>query len=244
MLVVVLPREDAHSDAFLSGELLAPALIGWVVTWIVAHFWDGHWPWWVYALVVPAGVAALALLISIPSLADRAEGRTPDGGTRADAGPVLHELVAPASQGQWTKVDTPEVQQAEEQVRKNVGQYGEDVDSTVVGYYSHSAPEATVMYIGVNGTLEKGASLESTLRTALGGDVDHLDTFNPGSAKGVLGCGNLTVKGKTLVGCMWIGNQRAVATVWLSGGLDHQHAADLTAEFRDLAAGADQSPST
>jgi hypothetical protein len=70
-----------------------------------------------------------------------------------------------------------------------------------------------------------------------GAGVDHYDTLNPGSAEGVLGCGDFTKQGRSLVECMWIGNERAVAMTFIDGELDHQTAADLTVEFRKLAAG-------
>jgi len=114
----------------------------------------------------------------------------------------------------------------------------------VLAYYAHSLPAARVVYIGINGTIDKGASLEDDIRNAMGGaQVDHYDTFDPDSAKGVLGCGNTTPQGQILVSCMWIGNQRAVALTFGGGALDHETAADLTTEFRDLAAGGTANPS-
>jgi hypothetical protein len=244
MLFVVLPREDAHSDTYLAGLLMAPAAIAWLLTWALAHNMDRDWRWWVYGLVVPPLVVALAVVSNLSELSNRAQGKAADGGTRADSGPVLHELGVPETQGAWTKVDSPEIQKAEGLLTGNLDQFGEDVESAVVGYYQHSTPAAGVMFVGINGTIEKGASLETTLRDALGADVDHYDTFNPGAAKGVLGCGNLRQQGRLVVGCLWIGNQRAVLTAWVTGDLDHEQAANLTAELRDLAAGVSQSPTT
>ena len=244
VLVVVLPREDAHSDAYLSGELVVPAVLVWVLTWIVAHFWDGHWPWWVYAVLVPPCVLMLTLALNVPALLDRSEGRTPDGGTRADSGPLLPELVVPESQGAWTRLDTAQARQAQQQAEAAKDQFGADIDSVVLAYYAHTSPAAKVVYVGINGTIDKGASLEDDIRNAMGGaQVDHYDTFNPGSAKGVLGCGNTTRQGQVLVTCMWIGNQRAVSLTFGGGALDHQTAADLTTQFRDLAAGGTTNPS-
>jgi hypothetical protein len=236
MLVVVLPREHAHTDAFMSGRLLAPAVIVWLVTWVVAHNIKTRWRWWVYPLIVPTATLALVLFSSADELIDRAKGRTADGGTRTDQGPVLAELVVPESEGKWTKVESPEVKQARQTLIGRMDELGEDIDSAVLGYYSLRSPNVQVVYEGINGTVDHSASFESVLEDAMtGAGVEDYDTFDPGSAEGVLGCGGLTRNGQSLVECMWIGNERAVVLTWIDGELDHKTAADLTVEFRGLA---------
>jgi hypothetical protein len=222
----------------MSGRLLPPPVIAWLVTWVVAHNIKTRWGWWVYPLVVPTATLALVLFSSAGELVDRAHGRAADGGTRVDAGPVIGELVVPESQGKWTKLDTPEVKQAEQALIDRMDELGEDIDSAVLGYYSRRSPKVQVVYEGINGTIDRSASLEAVLKDAMtGAGVDHYDTFDPGSAEGVLGCGNFTKSGQELVECMWIGHARAVFMTWVDGELDHQTAADLTVEFRGLASG-------
>jgi len=237
LLVVVLPREHAHTNAFVSGELLVPPVVVWLLTWVVAHNNKKQLGWWVYALVVPAAIVAFTVFTHAGELTNRAQGKAADGGTRVDQGPLLPELTVPESQGRWTRLDTPEVHEAEQYLAAHMDELGEDLDSAVLGYYSHDSPELKVIYQGINGTIDGNASLQSSLRNMMAGaTVDQYDTFNPGSAKGVLGCGDLVKEGQTLIECVWVGNERAVMLTWIGSGLDHEAAAELTVEFRELAA--------
>ncbi len=216
LLVVVIPRTEDHTGAYMAGRMMVPAGAAWGLTWLIAHNSNRHWRWWVYPLVVPAIVAAIALALSAKALIDRdGSGRFADrGAAPEDSGPVIHELTAPATQGKWTKVDNPAVRDEVDRIEQGIAQFGPDIDSAVAGYYTH----------------------ESTRAGLAGAYVDDYDTYNPGAAGGVLGCGNAAAKGSEWFACMWIGNERTVFMRWDDRSLEPDVAAQLTTEFRDLAA--------
>ena len=236
LLIVVIPRTEDYTGAYMAGRMLVPAAVAWGVTWAVAHNSSKKWRWWIYPLVVPAVAAVIALMLSAEDLSDRASGRAADGGARADSGPLLPELVAPSTQGGWTRIDDPAAREQVARAEQGAAQFGSDIDSVTAGYYSHKDPRALGFFIGINGNYAKGASVESTLRNAMAGArIDDYDTFDPGDAGGALGCGQGQAQGQQYLACMWIGNERTVVMRWDSASLDADVAAQLTTELRDLA---------
>jgi hypothetical protein len=231
-LVAVLPHEHVRRHDFVAGELLPAAVLGWLATWGVAHGSTRRWSWWVYPLVAVSLVAVVSAMVLV-----RAERHLVAGGTGHNSAPPLHELVAPEGQGNWIKLDTATAHQAEDLAARAKDQMGPGVDSVVAGLYDHHAPLVRVLFVGINGTLDEGASLESQLRDAMAGyGVNDYDTFEPGAAEGALGCGNAAKEGQRVLVCMWMGNQRTVMATWSDPELDAEQAAALTAELRDLAA--------
>lgn len=237
MLVVVLPREHAHTDAFMVGNLvLAPVVVA-VVVWLVARKTSTRWGWWVFALVVPAATLALTVFTHAEDLVDYARGKTADGGTRADTGPVIHELSAPATQGDWTLVDDPQMLTQLEKRKAVIGTLvADDPDHVIAAAYTHRRPQAGVVLIALNEALDPSASLEKQAETILrGGRVEKVQALDPGAAEGYLGCGFGSGDDGDFIECAWIGNQRVVATQWF-GVAALEDAGRLTVELRDLAA--------
>src|SRR4051794_36609351 len=69
LLVVVGAADDKHTDAFVAGRVLVPAVAAGVLIWLIARNADRFWPWWVYPLAVPLVAAVIALPTNLPSLA-------------------------------------------------------------------------------------------------------------------------------------------------------------------------------
>jgi hypothetical protein len=247
LMVVVLPREDAHTDAVMSGQLLAPASIVWVVTWLVAHLTKARWGWWVYALVVPGATLGVALFGNAEELVDYAERRSAAGGSRSDGSPATAgeaaqpavRLEAFASTPAWTKVDTKEARAVATLANDQLVEQSDgllNADDVVAGLYVQSAQTGTpVFFLGINANPEHDEAETLVEDMLTGGSVEKI-TYSPAGEPGeILGCGNAEKEGQKLVSCAWSNGTVSGYLIWTLPSVGVERASRLTMDFRDLA---------
>lgn len=227
LLVLLTPRID-RDPSYVGGGLLVPTMGVAVVVGLLARRSSRRLGWWVNAAVVPLA-AVLALIPSADDLMAAADNE-------ASRGVEVGLLSAPAAGQGWTVVDTPDTRA---DVRRVVDSMATEVGidaETVAGYYLHeSAPNTPVLFAGINGDLDKGASASESLTSILrGAFVKTPQSFEPGDTGGALGCGQGAAQGMTWVSCAWVGNHRAVLMRWNDESVTLEQAAELSRELRDL----------
>ncbi|GAA4986532.1 hypothetical protein [Actinopolymorpha pittospori] len=227
LLIVVVPRHT-ESVFYTAGRLVLPTAVGVVAAGVVAAYSSRTWRWWTYLGVVVATAGLQTTIVELRS----AETLGPP----VARGPGS-TLSAPAMAGNWTLVDDSAARARGQQVLSRADRQ-ELVASVVYGEYQDGA--AAVAFLGLN--TKPGSGLRASLQRSpalgvrdylAGAQVQSAHSVESGRDDVAMACGqpNETQLNGTVV-CAWADSTALGVTTWVAAGMDVDHAAELTRQFR------------